>query len=276
MATSELTSASGPVSGLDPTVRAPLVTYLYAMADDEMLQGHRDAEWTGLGPILEEDIAFSSMAQDELGHAQVWYRILESLGEPDPDHNAFLRDAPAWRNARLVELPRGDYAWSLVRRYLFDLAEAVRYDALRTSPVAAVSEAATKLRQEEKYHLIHGRTYLERLARATPDSRSRLQSALDRALPYALGLWEPPAGEAALVEAGIVASSESLRQRWLAALVPFLREIGLQPAVTADGDGWRPLVDPEVGGRRGQHGPELDELLSAMQGLYRSDPEATW
>src|SRR6186997_1365783 len=94
---------------------------LFRMADDELLLGHRDSEWTGLGPILEEDIAFSSMAQDELGHALVWYQLLHELGEDEPNRLAFLRDAAAWRNARLVELPRGDYAFSLVRQYLFDL-----------------------------------------------------------------------------------------------------------------------------------------------------------
>ncbi len=271
-------SSDPAAAALDAETRAALVAYVQAIGDDEMLLGHRDSEWTGLGPILEEDIAFSSMAQDELGHALVWYHVLHGLGLPKPDDVAFLRDAPGWRNAVLVELPRGDYAFSLIRQYLFDLAEAVRYDALRQSPWAPMAEAATKLRQEEKYHLIHGRTYIERLGRANEASRARLQAALDEILPYALGLWEPPAGEPLLVAAGLVPASAQLGAIWLDALAPFLIGAMLEPAAVrvAEGDGWRPAVAPIEGGRRGEHTAHLVELLAAMQGLYRSDPEAVW
>lgn len=261
---------------LDSTTRAALVAYVQAIGDDEFLLGHRDSEWTGLGPILEEDIAFSSMAQDELGHALVWYKVLHQLGEPEPDAIAFLRDAPDWRNAVLVELPRGDYAHSLIRQYLVDLAEAVRYDALAQSPWAPMAEAATKLRQEEKYHLIHGRTFVERLGRSGGEGRVRLQAALDALFPYALGLWEAPAGEERLVAAGIVAASDALGDRWLGALAPFLIDAGLVLPAQRNGDGWRPTVAAVTGGRRGEHTAHLAELLVAMQGLYRSDPEAVW
>jgi ring-1,2-phenylacetyl-CoA epoxidase subunit PaaC len=263
-------------AALDPATRAALIAYVQAIGDDEFLLGHRDSEWTGLGPILEEDIAFSSMAQDELGHALVWYKVLHQLGAPEPDAIAFLRDAPDWRNAVLVELPRGDYAYSLVRQYLFDLTEAVRYDALAQSPWAPMAEAAVKLRQEEKYHLIHGRTLVERLGRAGGEGRARLQAALDALFPYALGLWESPAGEERLVAAGIVADSETLRDRWLGALAPFLIDVGLVVPAQRVGDGWRPTVAAVTGGRRGEHTAHLPELLLAMQGLYRSDPVAVW
>lgn len=269
---------SPDAAALDDTTRAALRAYLQALGDDEMLLGHRDSEWTGLGPILEEDIAFSSMAQDELGHAQVWYGVLhQHFGAPTPDAIAFLRDAPDWRNAQLVELPRGDYAFSLVRQYLFDVAEAIRYGALAESPWPALAEAAAKLRQEEKYHLLHGRAYVERLGRANADSRLRLQRALDDLFPYALGLFEAPDGESALVARGLVPPSTALRAAWLAAVVPFLQASELSPPVVPDGaDGWRPTVASIEGGRRGTHTEHLAVLLAAMQGLYRSDPAAVW
>jgi ring-1,2-phenylacetyl-CoA epoxidase subunit PaaC len=213
--------------GLDIATRTALKTYLLSIADDELLMGHRDAEWTGLGPILEEDIAFSSMAQDELGHALVWYTLVSRLGEAEPNQLAFRRGASAFRNAILAELPRGDYATSLVRQYLHDLAEAVRYDALARSTWTPIAEAAVKLRQEEKYHLIHGRIYLERLARATIESRARIQAALDALFPYALGLWEPIEGEPLLVACGLVPASAACEQVWLDALTPFLVAAGL-------------------------------------------------
>jgi ring-1,2-phenylacetyl-CoA epoxidase subunit PaaC len=251
--------------------QAAAKAYLYAIADDEMLIGHRDSEWTGLGPILEEDIAFSSMAQDELGHALVWFKLLESLGEPDPDRNAFLREASGWRNARFCELPRGDYAFSLVRQYLFDLAEVVRYDALKQSPWSPMAEAATKLRQEEKYHLLHGRAFVERLGKAGGESKQRLQTALDTLMPYAMGLWEAPEGEAVLVEAGILPSSQQLQSLWLEAV-----RSRFEAAELVVPEAKTPSDNLTLGGRRGEHGEDLDEILDALQSQFRTDPEAEW
>ncbi|HQZ70691.1 MAG TPA: phenylacetate-CoA oxygenase subunit PaaC [Anaerolineae bacterium] len=250
-----------------PELLGALKRYLLALADDEMLLGHRDAEWTGLGPILEEDIAFSSMAQDELGHAKIWYGLRHELGEPSPDRQAFLRDAPDWLNARLLELDRGDYAASLVRQYLFDLAELLRLEALTGSAWKPLADAALKLRQEEKYHLLHGQAYLERLAKGADEARDLLQAALDRLWPYALAIWEPVEGEADLVAAGIVPASAALAPVWRAAVVTRFERAGLTVPLSHDA---------VTGGRRGEHGPELVTLLAAMQGLYRSDPEADW
>jgi len=263
----QASTAPAPAADLPADLLAPLKRYLLALADDEMLLGHRDAEWTGLGPILEEDIAFSSMAQDELGHAKVWYGLRHELGEPDPDEQAFRRDAPAWLNARLLELERGDYAFSLVRQYLFDLSEQLRLEALAASTWKPLADAAVKLRQEEKYHLLHGQAYLERLAHGSADARGRLQAALDRLWPAAQGIWEAVDGEADLVRAGIVPASAELAPLWQAAVQHRFARAGLQVP---------PLGGALVGGRRGEHGPQLAVLLEAMQGLFRSDPEAEW
>jgi ring-1,2-phenylacetyl-CoA epoxidase subunit PaaC len=96
-----------------------IISRLFTLADDELILGQRDSEWTGHAPILEEDIAFSNIAQDEIGHALVWYTILhEHLGQPQPDRLAFWREARDFRNATLVELPKGDWAFTIVRQYL--------------------------------------------------------------------------------------------------------------------------------------------------------------
>jgi ring-1,2-phenylacetyl-CoA epoxidase subunit PaaC len=263
-------------ASLEPELRDGLVALLYAVGDDELLLGHRDAEWTGLGPILEEDIAFSSMAQDEMGHALVWYGILQELGEPEPDRIAYGRSAEGFKNAQLFELPRGDYAFSLARQYLADLAEAVRYDALKGSAFAPVAQAATKLRQEEKYHLLHGRTLVRHLAHGTRESRDRLQSALDEVFPYALGIWEATPLEADLAAAGITTASEALAQTWLDATAGFLTDLGLTVAAEPSDGGWQATKDPMLGGRAGQHGPGLDEILDAMQRLHQLEPGAEW
>lgn len=256
------------LADLSPDLRGAVDALLVALADDCVLQGHRDAEWTGLGPILEEDIAFSSMAQDELGHALVLYRLRhDHLGAADPDDQAFLRDAPDWRHARLVELPRGDFAFALVRRALFDLAKAVQYDALRQSPVRELAVAATKLRQEKKYHLVHDRAFVTRLGRATAESQARMQDALDLVFPPALDLLEPSAGHEALAAAGLLPGAGALRAVWLEAVGRLAADAGLRLPEARRGD---------VGGREGRHTEHLEPLLAAMQGMYRSDPEATW
>ena len=107
--------------------RQAVIDLLYRLADDEMVLGHRDSEWTGHGPILEEDIAFSSMAQDEMGHAQAYYQMLHELGDSNPDTLAFTRNARQFRCASLVSLPNNrDWAFCVTRQFLYDAAETVR------------------------------------------------------------------------------------------------------------------------------------------------------
>jgi ring-1,2-phenylacetyl-CoA epoxidase subunit PaaC len=103
---------------------------LYKIADDQLILGHRNSEWTGFGPLLEEDIAFSSMAQDKVGQSYALYSILHQLGEQEPDTIAFMRNAAQFHNCQLVELPNGEYDISLIRHFLFDTAEAIRFEIL--------------------------------------------------------------------------------------------------------------------------------------------------
>lgn len=248
-------------------LRDALREFLTALADDELLLGHRDSEWTGHAPILEEDIAFSNLAQDEMGHALAWYTLARELGAPDPDQAAFSRSADEFRNATLVELPKGDWAFTIVRQYLFDAGEQARYAALAHSAYRPIADTAAKLRREETYHLMHSRGWLQRLGDATEESHRRMQAALEMAWPHALGLFEPIAGEAALVAANIKPAEDTLRDEWLAQVKPILE------AAT--------LVIPDAapiagGGRAGRHTFHLIDLLSDMQKVARLEPEATW
>jgi len=243
-----------------------LADYLFALADDELVIGHLASEWTGLGPILEEDIAFSSIAQDELGHALTLYTLLADLGLGDPDDLAFLRSPDAFRNAQLCEAPRGDFAFSLVRQYLYDLAEAVRLDALTQSGYAPLAQAAVKMRQEEKYHLMHGRTWVQKLALGSEEAHGHIQAALDEVYLAAAGLFEPTQGEELLVAAGIAPASADVQARWASLAAPFLSDLGLTlPSGTSD-----------LGGRYRQHTEHLPQMLDAMQALRREDPTAVW
>jgi ring-1,2-phenylacetyl-CoA epoxidase subunit PaaC len=246
----------------------PLKTLLFALGDDELMMGHRASEWTGLGPILEADLALSSLAQDEMGHALLFYDVLNTLGEPDPDGLAFGRGPAAFRNAILCELPRGDWGETLMRHFLYDLAEQVRLDAFAQSSYEPLAAVAQKIRGEEKYHLLHGTTWLRRLGRGTEESHARLQTALDYLLPYAVALWEELPGEDELVAEGVMPPSAALQERWWEGVTIMLGETFTLPAL---GD-----VEPVNGGRHGQHSEHLTQLLDAMQLLHHQFPGARW
>lgn len=246
---------------------AALNDLILRLADDELIIGHRNSEWTGLAPILEADIAFSSMAQDEMGHALAYYRLLHDLGRSDPDTLAFLRSPSDFRCASLVALDKGDWAFSIVRQYLYDTAESVRLDALGTSGYAPLAMLARKIRGEEKYHVMHGRNWVMKLGAATEESHHRMQAALDVAFPHALGLFEPTRLDATIAELGIQPREGDLCRTFVETITPFLAEAGLKLPANAK---------PAHGGRAGRHPPELAALLDAMQQVYRIEPTGKW
>lgn len=245
-----------------------VVNLLYRLADDELIMGHRNSEWTGLAPILEEDIAFSSMAQDEMGHARAYYEILNALGEPDPDTLAFTRKPRQFRCASLVSLPNNrDWAFCLLRQFLYDAAETVRLTALADSSLTPLAQLATKLRSEEKYHLMHGRSWVLRLGNSTEESHERMQAALYKLYPHALGLFEPTEADEPLAQAGICPHEEELRRQWESAAAPVLADSGLVVPET---------VQPIFGGRVGRHPEPLAKLLEDLQLVHSIDPSAKW
>lgn len=243
---------------------------LFRMADDELIIAHRNSEWTGLGPLLEEDIAFSSIAQDKLGHAYALYQILETLGEAEPDTTAFTREASSFRCCQLVEHPIGDYAFSLVRHFMFDLAESLRYEMLEKSSYEPLAKLAMKVRGEIKYHTFHAVTWMEQLgAKGNDESHERMQSAVDEVFPMALGIFEPSEHDARLAAAGVFAGEAALELRWLDAMAPVLERAALTLPE-------RSAVTPVYGGRGGIHTEHLAPLLEEMGEVFRIDPSAEW
>ena len=243
---------------------------LYRIADDDLIIGHRESEWTGIGPILEEDIAFSSMAQDEIGHAQAYYVILNELfGEAQPDALAFGRKSADFRCCQLVEFPIGDYAFSLVRHALYDLAESIRLESLTKSSFRPLAELSKKLLREERYHHMHATTWMRQLGNATQEANHKLQEALDFAYPYALALFEPTAQDAAIVADGLQASEAELEYRWIEAVTQLLNDSGLKVPAVAD-------KTVHYGGRQGKHTEHLDKLLAEMDEVFAIDETAVW
>src|SRR5712692_5009336 len=239
-----------PVDLARRDVRDALAAYLLGIADDELLIGHRHSEWTGFAPDIESDIALSSIAQDELGHARLFYEHAGELLGASPDDLAFGRQPAAFRNAVLVERPNGDWGYSIVRLFLYDQADQVRLEALVAGSLRPLANLAATVRREEGYHVVYGEQWLRRLAGGPDASRARMQEALNRAWPEALGLYEPVAGQQTLVEAGMVPvpAAEQL-VRWQQTVRTVFDEVGLRIPSAGPRDGG--------GGRTGRHSEDL-------------------
>jgi ring-1,2-phenylacetyl-CoA epoxidase subunit PaaC len=242
---------------------------LYKMADDQLILGHRNSEWTGMGPLLEEDIAFSSMAQDKVGQSLALYTVLHQLGENEPDTVAFTRNANQFHNCILVELPNQEYDFSLIRHFLFDTAEALRFESLTNSGYEPLAQLARKIRGELRYHTLHANTWIKQLGSATAESISRLQKSLEYAMPYALGIFEVSSFEEELIKSGIFEGEQALKEKWLTKVEAIISQTSLHlPDLK--------LVQPVLGGRHGKHSEHLQPLLDEMSEVFKTDPTAEW
>jgi len=239
------------------------------MADDQLILGHRNSEWNGLGPILEEDIAFCSMAQDKIGQSNQFYKLLNNLGEADPDTIAFTRKAEQFKNCQLVELPIGDYEFSLLRHFLFDHSDYLRFDMLSHSDYQPLSQLARKLKGETKYHIMHANTWVTQLANSTEEAIEKLQKALAQVFPYALGIFEESRYEGDLIDQGIFEGEHILRERWIEEVDNVISRTELVlPDLAAE--------TAHLGGRNGEHTEHLQPLLDEMNEVFSIDPTAEW
>lgn len=242
---------------------------LYKIADDQLILGHRNSEWTGVGPLLEEDIAFSSMAQDKVGQSWSIYKLLENLGETEPDINAFTRNAESFHNSQFVELPNQDYDFSLIRHVLFDYAESIRFEMLALSSYEPLAQLAHKIKGELKYHVMHGRSFIRKLGSSTEEAIIRLQNALDYSMPYALGMFEQSKYEDELKKTYIFEGEKVLEERWKEQIETIFNSTELKLP------DWN-SIEPVYGGRYGIHTEHLQPLLSEMSEVFNVDPTAEW
>jgi ring-1,2-phenylacetyl-CoA epoxidase subunit PaaC len=162
---------------------------LLSIADDELILGWRNSEWTGIAPFLEEDVAFSSIAQNEIGHARALYELAAAELGTSADELAFDRKPEEYRSAPLVELRRLEWARTIARHWLYETADQIRLAALKESDDAEIAGLAAKMDREEAYHRMHAEMWIDRLL-STEEGRTRLEEAVDELWPYALGVLE--------------------------------------------------------------------------------------
>ena len=154
---------------------------LLAIADDELILGWRNSEWTGIAPFLEEDVAFSSIAQNEIGHARALYELAARELGTTADELAFDRTPEEYRSAPLVELRRLEWARTIARHWLYETADEIRLAALKASDDAEIAGLAAKMDREEAYHRMHAEMWIDRLL-STEEGRTRLERGDRRAL----------------------------------------------------------------------------------------------
>lgn len=247
----------------------PLSAYALRLADDALILGHRLSEWTGKAPLLEEELALANIALDLLGQAQALYALaaaVEGLGR-DEDQLAFLRDVRDYRNLLLVELPNGDFAFTIARQFLYAAAMVPVWEGLAASRATDLAAIAARAVREVRYHRRHAAEWLIRLGDGTAESHARATAALDELWPWTGEMFEMDGLERDLAAAGIAVDRAALVPAWEAATAPVLAEAGL----ARPPDGWM-----QSGGRRGLHTEHLGHLLSELQHLQRSHPGARW
>ena len=248
-----------------------LVPFALALADDALVLGHRLSEWSGKAPSLEEDIALSNLGLDLIGQARLFYQFAarrEDKGR-DEDKLAYFRDTPQFRNVLLVELPGGDFAFTMARQFVVSACLHPYYTALARSSEPEFAGIAAKAVKEMAYHVRHSSEWVIRLGDGTEESRRRMIAALTAIWPYVGELFEMDADQHRLVAAGIAPDRVSIKATWDATIDRVLAEAKLErPPVTG--------ADMKTGGRAGHHTEHLAVLLGDMQSLARAHPGATW
>lgn len=239
--------------------------FLCRMGDSALILGHRVSEWCGHAPQIEEDIALANIALDLIGQATLWLGYaaeVEGKGR-SADDLAFRRDVWEFRNLLLVEQPNRDFAHTMMRQYLFDQQHLAFLQVLSGSDDPRVAEIAAKSVKEVTYHLERSRYAVVALGDGSEESRRRMQGALDRLWPFAGEAFGPGGAQD-----GLLPQARALRD-------------GVRQAVSgtmAEATLTLPESDfAHAGGLTGKrHSEHLGHLLSTMQILPRSYPEATW
>lgn len=249
------------------TASAPVAAYALALGDDALVLSQRCGQWITRSPQLEEDVAIANIGLDLLGQARTLLAYAGTADGRSEDDLAYLRDADAFTNVRLVELPNTDFAVSMARLLVFAAYQRALYSRLASSADETLSGVAAKAVKEVTYHLDHASEWVLRLGDGTEESHRRMQAGLETVWPYVDELFDGAYVDPQLVADGVAVDPSSLRDEVLQVVRGVVAEATLS----------LPDVAPEAGaGRRGEHTPALAEMLDEMQGLHRAHPGATW
>lgn len=247
---------------------SPAIEYALHLADNALILGHRNSEWTGHGPILEQDIALSNIALDLIGQARYLYQHAAGLigNNSTEDNLAYGRDSWDFRNCLLVEQPNGDWGKTILRQFLFSSWQYYFYEHLQRSRDRGLAAIAEKSHKEVAYHLRWSGEWVIRLGDGTDESHRRMVDALEQLWKFTGELFVPAAYEKSLIAEGMAVDVGAIRPGWEEKVGEVFNEAGLEATRT-----WM-----QTGGKEGRHTEQLGYLLAEMQFLQRAYPDCEW
>ena len=260
-----------------------LINYTLCLADNSLILGHRNSEWTGHGPILEQDIAISNIALDLIGQARNFYQYAATLinnssiqqsNNPTiqpatEDTLAYLRNANDFKNCLLAEQPNGDWAKTILRQFLFSANQYFLYQHLQNSKDETLAAIAEKSLKEVTYHLRWSSEWVIRLGDGTEESHSRMLKAIDELWIFTEEMFEPVSYEVIAAEENFGVDVSLLKNDWMKKVAAIFDEATL-PSPFGEGLGVR------SGGKKGKHTEHLENILTEMQFLQRTYPDSEW
>jgi ring-1,2-phenylacetyl-CoA epoxidase subunit PaaC len=269
---------TGDVNVMDPGYTDAIRTLLFQLADDDFMYSFRGSEWLGLAPHIEADIAFSSISQDSMGHAAMFYKLLEDSGAGNADNLAHFRPASERMNSILTErvngqgyymdTPHYDWAYAVARSYFYTQAKKVRIDALCESSFTPLAEVAVKVRMELFYHKLHWDTWFKQLISSTDVAKKKMDDAIKLVMNDFGDVFSYGNHKQQIESSRLIGSEEDLKERWKKNIEPLFLRLHLQvPEI--------PKV-PGKNGRNGEHTSDLDEGLATLSEVCSLDSAAVW
>ncbi len=246
-----------------------LINYTLHLADNALILGHRNSEWCGHGPILEQDIAISNLSLDLIGQARNFYQCAALLkgDNSTEDGFAYFRDSKEFKNILLVELPKGDWALTILRQFFFSTYQYLLFEKLKESRDEQIAAIAVKSLKEITYHLRWSSEWVIRLGDGTGESQDRMMKAIDLLWNYTDEMFFPAAYELQMLNKGIGPDVILLKENWLQKIKVVFDEATLTVPFTS-------LA--YTGGKEGKHSEHLDDILKELQSIARAHPTATW
>jgi len=258
------------------------INYTLHLADNALILGHRNSEWCGHGPVLEQDIAITNISLDLIGQARNFYQYAAELtneakasspqgeevgGEVTEDTLAYLRDARDFKNCLLVEQPNGDWAVTILRQFLFGVYQYLLYQRLQTSNDGQLAAIAEKALKEVTYHIRWSSEWVIRLGDGTEESHKKILKAIDDLWMFTGELFKPALYETEVVEDGFGVDVANLKDGWM------------QKVKNVFGEATLPVPENvwmQSGGKEGMHTEYLGYILADMQFLQRAYPDCEW
>lgn len=252
-----------------------LINYLLHLGDNALILGHRNSEWCGHGPVLEQDMAITNIALDLIGQARLFYqyaaevmnKIENNKNEVNEDTIAYLRQQSEYKNVLLVEQPNDDWACTVLRQFLFSTYQQLLYKSLLSSgnqQIAAISEKALK---EVDYHVKWSAEWIIRLGDGTKESHNRILKAIDNLWMYTDELFEPAPYEKWPIENNIGVDVSTLKTEWMKKIENIFKEATISIPTQKT---W------QKGGKIGIHTEYLGYILTELQYMQRAYPNCIW